>query len=170
MMQKVLVIGCGGSGKSTLARGIHEKTGLELISLDKEYWHAGWVETPPDKWKVKVKELITGENWVMDGNYGGTMDIRIKAADTIIFLDRPTNVLLWRTIKRSLTGLGKVRQDMPDGCPERLQWSFIQYVKNYNKTRRPAILKKLQKIENEKSVVILRNDQECSTFLRHFDH
>ncbi|MEM6646980.1 MAG: hypothetical protein AAF730_12090 [Bacteroidota bacterium] len=85
-MRRVIIIGSGGSGKSTLAKRLGEQLSLPVIHLDAHYWNPGWVETPPDAWAAKVDTLIKGEAWVMDGNYGGTMDARIARADTVIFL------------------------------------------------------------------------------------
>lgn len=76
-----MIIGCCGAGKSTLARKLHAVAGLELIHLDRQYWKSGWIETEPEEWGEKVAGLVAKPNWIIDGNYGGTMDIRIKRAD-----------------------------------------------------------------------------------------
>ncbi len=82
-MKRIAIIGPGGAGKSTLARQIGAKTGLPVIHLDAHYWHEGWVETPKEEWAQAVRELAEGEAWVMDGNYGGTMEIRLPAAPAL---------------------------------------------------------------------------------------
>ena len=85
-----MIIGCGGSGKTTLAKKVQEITGLELIHLDQVFWNPGWVETTGQEWIDKNKQLLSKENWIMDGNYGSTMDMRLEQADTIVFMDTPT--------------------------------------------------------------------------------
>ena len=126
--KKIMVIGCPGSGKSTFSRRLSELTGLPLIHLDKEFWNAGWVETPRDEWKQKQESLLAGNTWIVDGNFGGTMDIRIDKADTIILFNLSRLVCLTSYFKRIITHLGKVRADMPDGCPEKLDIKFIRYI------------------------------------------
>lgn len=166
-MQKVIVIGCCGAGKSTFSKKLQERTGLELIHLDQEYWHPNWQETPKDLWEKKIQELTVQPNWIMDGNYGGTLDIRIKAADTIIYLDYPTWICLWRVFKRTLKHWKRARPDMVEGCRERFDWGFFRYVATYNQTRRPTLLDKLNNINNKETQIYkFKNDREAAIFLK----
>src|SRR4028119_1383871 len=114
-MKKVLVIGSGGAGKSTFARRLGEILRREVIHLDALYWHAGWIETPKPEWAERVAELVKRDEWIMDGNYSGTFDIRIKACDTLIFLDMPRLVCLRRVVKRWLDYRHRTRPDMAAG-------------------------------------------------------
>ena len=84
-MQRVMIIGCSGSGKSTLARTLVARTGLPLIHLDREFWSAGWIAMEEAAWLRRVEELISAPRWIMDGNYGGTLAARVRAADTLFF-------------------------------------------------------------------------------------
>src|SRR2546423_9077146 len=99
-MRKIMLSGAGGSGKSVMATRIAAQTGLPLIHLDALFWKPGWIETPREKWRRIVEELVRGDAWVMDGNYGGTLDLRLAACDTVLFLDFPPIVCLWRVLKR----------------------------------------------------------------------
>ncbi|MEO1448559.1 MAG: hypothetical protein AAFV07_03475, partial [Bacteroidota bacterium] len=99
-MQRIMLIGCGGAGKSTLSRKLHALTGLPLIHLDRHYFGPGWNAMSPEPWTWKVRELVAGERWIIDGNYGGTMDIRLEAADTIIFMNRSSWICVTRILKR----------------------------------------------------------------------
>jgi adenylate kinase family enzyme len=78
-MKRVLVIGCGGAGKSTFAARLGTKVGLPVVHLDALYWRPGWQKTPEAEWQEVVEGLVRREAWVMDGNYGGTMDLRVTA-------------------------------------------------------------------------------------------
>ena len=99
-MRRVLIVGAGGVGKSTLARELERRTGLPIVHLDREYWRPGWVATPDDEWRHRVGELIEADAWIMDGNYGGTMELRASACDTLIFLDLPTPRSLFGVVRR----------------------------------------------------------------------
>src|SRR5215212_7429953 len=143
-MRRVLIIGAGGAGKSSLATRIGELTGLPVIHLDALYWRAGWVETPKDEWLALVRELVAREAWVMDGNYSGTLDVRLRACDTVIFLDAPRWRSLWRLVKRWARYRRRSRPDMAPGCPEQLPWEFVVWVWTYASRRRPDILARLR--------------------------
>jgi adenylate kinase family enzyme len=93
-MQRVLVMGSGGAGKSTFARGLAERTGLPLVHLDALYWRAGWVEPEREAWARTVEGLLGEARWILDGNYGGTMERRMEACDTVVFLDPPRTLCL----------------------------------------------------------------------------
>ncbi|HET7479149.1 MAG TPA: hypothetical protein VFJ72_06500, partial [Rubrobacteraceae bacterium] len=78
--RRILVVGPGGTGKSTLALRLGEILHLEVIHLGRFYWSAGWVQPPPDEWETTVRRLVNRESWIIDGNYGGTLDLRLAAA------------------------------------------------------------------------------------------
>ena len=165
-MQKVMVIGCCGAGKSTFSKKLQERTQLQLIHLHQEHWHPNWQETPKDSWEKIVQKLALQPTWIMDGNYGGTLELRIQEADTIIYLDYPTWIGLWRVFKRTLKHWRRERPDMVKGCRERFSWTFFHYVARYNKTRRAALLDTLNSInKKEMQIYIFRNDQEADAFL-----
>src|SRR2546423_1075672 len=123
-MQRVVILGSGGAGKSTLARRLGLATGLPVIHLDAEYWQPGWIEPERDQWDQRVSELAAGEQWIMDGNFSRTLDVRLRACDTIIFLDVPRLLCLQRVIRRWWRNRGQVRDDMAPECPEKIDWEF----------------------------------------------
>lgn len=165
-MKRVLVIGSGGSGKSTFAIRLAAITGLPLIHLDAHFWQPGWVEMPRDEWAVKVEQLITQERWLMDGNFGGTMERRIAACDTVIFLDISRWVCLWRVILRRMRHHGHARPDMTPGCNEKLDWSFLWWIFRYPEQRRRWILRRLAALRPDQRVVVLDNTKAVEGFLR----
>ncbi len=164
-MKRVLVIGSGGAGKSTFAARLGEALGLPVIHLDRFYWRAGWVETPKGEWRGRVEELIRGDAWVMDGNYSGTLDIRLEACDAVVFLDVPRAVCLWRVLKRAVTYRKGGRPDMAEGCVEKIDLEFLRWIWDYPNRTRPEILKKIEERARGKSVVVLRKQGEIERFL-----
>ena len=126
--RKIIIIGNSGSGKTTLSHQLGEMLNIPVIHLDKEYWKEGWVTTPRDEWKEKVETLVSGSEWILDGNFGSTLELRLSRADTVIFLDFNRFVCLFSVIKRILRYLGKTRPDMAEGCPERFDLAFIKWI------------------------------------------
>jgi adenylate kinase family enzyme len=164
-MKRILVIGSGGSGKSTLARRLGDLLKIDVKHLDRLYWRPGWQEPPKDEWLERVKELTSDDSWIMDGNYGGTLDVRIQRCDTIVFLDLPRTLCLWRIIKRRLIYRNRSRPDMTEGCPEKLNWEFIRWVWGYSHRSRPRVVKLLREHSETKQIVWLRSRAEVRRFL-----
>ena len=164
-MEKIAIIGCCGAGKSTLASNLGLKLNLPVIHLDRYYWQTGWVESTQNEWIAKQKLLVKGDRWIVDGNYLATMDIRLLVADTVILLDFPRWLCLWRIIKRYSIYKDRVRPDMADDCVERLNWDFWLYVWNFAKIQRQSILSKLELYRDSQQIIILSNPQQVSNFL-----
>lgn len=127
-MQRILVIGSPGAGKSTLAASLAQTTGLPLFHLDRIYWRSGWTERDRDAANSDLNRVLASDRWIIDGNYGSTLPLRIARADTVVWLDYPTGLCLRRAINRWRQYRGRSRPDMADGCPERLSLEFLVYV------------------------------------------
>lgn len=168
-MKRVMVIGCCGAGKSTLAKQIQQRTKLPLFHLDQLYWKANWEETPEEEWIPKAQEVVDKEEWIIDGNYSGTMDMRLERADTIIFLDRSRWLCLYRVFKRIILNYGRTRADMAEGCKERFNWEFIVYVFHFNDVKRPKIIRRLKGGLKNKKVYVFKKDREVETFLKELE-
>lgn len=164
-MRRIAIIGSGGSGKSTLAREMGEILDIEVVHLDRLYWKPGWVETPKDEWRGIVENLVKGESWIIDGNYGGTMDTRLDAADTIICLDLPRWINLWRILKRRFQYGRRQRPDIGPECPEKIDLEFFLWVWTFSRKRRPALLRELERRAQDKQVFVLRTPREVSRFV-----
>lgn len=131
-MRRVLIIGPCGSGKSTLARDLAPRLGLPLVHMDQLGWQAGWVETGKAELNARLADVVAQEEWLIEGNYGSVLAPRLARADTVIYLDFPIRLCLWRLVKRIITHRGRSRPDMPEGCPERFDAAFFWYVLNWN--------------------------------------
>lgn len=165
--ERVMLIGSGGAGKSTLARQLGETTGLPVVHLDAHFWKPGWVSTPNDEWDETVAELVAGERWILDGNYGRTMEMRFARADAVVFMDYSRWLCCYRAVKRRVQFGGRSRPDMAAGCEEKIDREFLKWIWDYPATRRPGILARLEELRDEgKRVVVLRSPRETRRFLR----
>lgn len=164
-MRKVLVVGSGGAGKSTFARRLGQLLDIEVVHLDSLYWKPGWVKTPKAEWAETVAELARRDAWIMDGNYSGTFDIRVRACDTLIFLDMPRLVCFRRVLKRLIVYRHRTRPDMAAGCDEKIDWEFILWIWNYPKTHRPKVLELMRQNAVSKRMIRLRTPAEAEQFL-----
>ena len=164
-MKRVAVIGSGGAGKSMFARGLGERTALPVIHLDRLYWKPGWVEPPQDEWQVLHAELIQPERWIIDGNYGSTMEARVAAADTVIFLDLPRLECIRGALQRHWRHRAGGRPDMVAGQRERIDPKFLWWIWRYPDTRRPGVLARLAKLPPTTQVIRVRSRREARDVL-----
>ena len=93
------------------------------------------------------------------------MDIRFQEADTIIFLDLPRIICIYRAIKRAIQYRNKSRPDMVEGNKERLDFNFYKWIWNYPKDKRPEIINKLKELENEKEIIHLESIKETHHYI-----
>lgn len=163
-MKKILVIGSSGAGKSTLSVRLGKITGIEVVHLDKLHWKPNWTEPSKDEWKLIVENALRGESWIMDGNFSGTIEMRMAACDTVIFLDLPRTVCIYRILKRVAQSYGKNRPDMAAGCNEQFDWTFIKWVWNYPARTKPKIEALLKSAENGKTIISLKSKKEIENF------
>jgi hypothetical protein len=88
---------------STLAVRLGEITSLPVIELDKLSWRPDLTATPRDQFAAIQRELAAHESWIMDGDLGpyDVLDVRPRAADTVVFMDFSPARCAWRAIRRS---------------------------------------------------------------------
>ncbi|WP_017811912.1 DNA topology modulation protein [Paenibacillus shenyangensis] len=165
-MQKIAIIGSGGSGKSTLSKKLANKLNLPVYHLDALHWRPGWVPTPVAEWDQLQLELTAQNEWIIDGNYGRTMDIRLREADTIIYLDYPTYISLFRAVKRRFQYKGKTRPDMAAGCEEKIDLKFVKWIWRYRRDQRPKVLSKLNELKSSKQIYIFTSPRQLEQFLQ----
>ena len=139
-MKRVVILGRGASGKSTLARRLGEITGLPVIELDKVFWLPGLAATPRDQWVAVQEKLVARDGsikdgritdgWIIDGDLGpyDVVEVRLRAADTIIFLDFSLVRCAWRAVLRS-----RERAD------------FWRWLMVYRRQSRPSLMQAIAK-------------------------
>ncbi|HEV7397434.1 MAG TPA: DNA topology modulation protein [Pyrinomonadaceae bacterium] len=164
-MQKILVIGPGGAGKSTFAKQLGETLNIKVVHLDSLYWKAGWVEPPKKEWAATLQQELERDRWIIDGNYSGTLEMRMEACDAVVFLDLPRPVCTWRVIKRAIRYRNRTRPDMADGCPEKLSLEFLRWIWNYRRRTRPKILKLLTEQGQGRVIIRLQSSRQVEQYL-----
>lgn len=165
-MQRVAVVGSGGAGKTTFALACSEATGLPVVHLDKHFWHPGWIESDPEDWRERQADLLIGGEWIADGNYGNTLDLRLSLADTIIWLDFSRYVCLLGAVRRTLFNLGRPMQAV--GCPERFDREFLKWVWEFPRQSRPKLLEAIERHGIGAEVLRFQSRRETKAFLRNF--
>ena len=158
-MKKVIVIGCPGSGKSVFSKALHDITGLPLVHLDMLFWNKDKTTVEKSVFHERLAEVLKNSEWIIDGNYSDTMELRMNACDTIVFLDYPTEVCLSGVKDRQ----GKARSDMP-WVETEVDEEFVEFIKNYNMQNRPKVMELLEKY-SDKSIYVFSDRDEAGEFL-----
>ena len=164
---KILIIGSPGSGKSVLTRRLKSVLEYPVLHLDRIY-HTG-----TGKMHITREELVdkinafsdSHENWIIDGNYIGTLEMRVNLADTVVILDMPPELCLSNACKRaeeSKTG-GENREDMAQGFDETLTEDFLDFIRHFRRDTLPGISKVLSNYPSKK-IKFLRNYEEVEAF------
>lgn len=169
-MNRIAVIGRPGSGKSYFSTQLAKKTGLPLIHLDRIYHDLATKlegEELSQTMRTEIKEIVDQKRWLTDGNYGSSLDIRLPAADTIIYFEYPMWLVLYRLAKRRLMYVNRKREDMPDDWKERFNPRFYRsHVFGYKKSKwYPDMMKLLNELSHDKQVVVLHSPKEARQFL-----
>lgn len=160
-MKKIIVIGCSGSGKSTFSKVLHNITNIPLYHLDMMYWNTDRTTVEQSVFLNRLSNILNKSQWLIDGNYQSTLELRIQVCDTVIFLDYPVDVCLKGITERR----GKPRSDMPwieSESEEDTQ--FIEFVKNYNSHSRPQVISLISKY-SDKNIYIFKQRKEADEFL-----
>lgn len=158
-MQKVIVIGSPGAGKSTFARKLRDVTGLPLYYLDM-LWH--W----PDRTHLsraafdqQLRELVGKERWIIDGNYLHTLELRLRACDTVFFMDIPVEDCLSGAASR----IGKPREDLP-WVESVFDEEFRQWILDFPKTQRPSIYALLRNCRENTDITVFSAREEADAY------
>jgi len=167
--RRVVVTGLGGAGKSTFSRALAVKTGLPVLHLDLYFWKPGWVEPSDDEWREKQRVLLAGDEWIADGNYKETLDLRLERADSVVFLDTPWWVCAGRAFVRGIRRpAGTV---MPDGCDDahwrrvRDEWGLVWRIWRARRSDRAVELEIVSAHAERVAVHVLRTKRSVRHFL-----
>jgi adenylate kinase family enzyme len=141
-MERILVMGSPGSGKSTFARRLSQLADLPVVSLDALFWKPGWRPSEAAEFDARLADAIALPRWIMDGDYiWWAGDIRRSVADAVIWFDLPRWPCMAGIMSRIATSYGRVRPEMAEGCPERINVEFFRYVWTYRQQQRPKLLR-----------------------------
>jgi adenylate kinase family enzyme len=165
-----MVIGVSsGVGKSTFARKLSAALNIEVYHLDALYWKPGWAEAPLEEFAAAQKKIVCNDQWIIEGNYSNTFEIRVEQADTIFYLELPLLICLYRVIKRWFQNIGRTRSDMGEGCNEKIDWDFIKFICTTYYPRKRKMVERIQSFQElgkNKNVFIFREKQEIHSFFK----
>lgn len=160
--RRILVLGPSGAGKSFFTKKLSRILDIEPIHLDALFWQTGFKPTDRTRWRKQVRELVTRECWLMDGTYESTLDVRLPAAELVIYVDERRHTCLWRAAKRMICDR-EPRTDCPLG--HRLDLGLLRYIWRFGSVTRPQVFALVREQGRESDLVILGGWKESACFL-----
>lgn len=158
-MKKGIVIGSPGAGKSTFARKLRDKTNLPLYYLDMLWHKSDKTTVSQEEFDRRLCEILQQENWIIDGNYQRTLEMRLQACDTVFLLDFPLDICLSGVESR----IGKTREDMPWTETE-FDEEFKQWILDFPKNQLPQIYALLENYKDNKEIIIFKSREEADVY------
>ncbi|MCB1106950.1 MAG: AAA family ATPase [Chlamydiia bacterium] len=140
-MKRIVIIGTSGSGKTTLGKHLAKKLGYPMTDLDDLYWLPNWTRRPKKEFASLIEKAASHKEWIICGNQSRYRHLFWPKADTIIWLDLPLPLLLWRTVRRSFRNM-KTKETFCNGNYESLSRLFssesilFYVIKGYFKHRK----------------------------------
>ena len=158
-MKKVIVIGSPGAGKSTFSRKLRDKTNLPLYYLDMLWHKADKTTVSQAEFDDRLCEILQQEQWIIEGNFSRTLEMRLQACDTVFLLDFPVEVCLSGVESR----IGKKRVDMP-WIETKFDEEFKQWILDFPNIRLPKIYALLEKYKDDKEIIIFKSRKVADAY------
>jgi hypothetical protein len=166
--RRVLVLGSPGSGKTLLSTFLCGHLGLELIRLDDFFWKPGPLRMPTDEWRPLVAKLASRPSWVMDGTYEASLDLRIPAAEAIVYIQSSRWACLWRVVTRRL--LSRWRHDDDSTPGHALTSFFVRYVFRFPALTQPEVFRLIAQHGRGNPLVVLAGAAGVESLIRRLEH
>ena len=165
-MQRILVMGSSGSGKSTFSRKLSAITGIPVVSLDALFWKPGWVESDRAEFRARLTEAAREPRWIMDGNFTSHLvELRRDASDTVIWFDLPRATCMLGVLTRIAMSYGRVRPEMAEGCPEKIDFEFFRYVWTFREKQRPTLLAYFEGLRPDQTFIHFTKRAQAERYL-----
>lgn len=159
-MQKAIVIGSPGAGKSTFSRSLRDATGLPLYYLDRIWHRPDKTTISREEFDVRLKEILLKDQWIIDGNYNRTLEIRPQYCDKVFLMDFSVGTCLSGVEAR----VGQEREDIP-WVEKELDSEFRKFIMDFPKESLPRIYELIEKYRTDKKIVIFKSREEAEAYL-----
>lgn len=169
---RINIIGTSGSGKTTYGRQLAEILVIPFFEMDAIFWGPDWSEPGDEIFFSRLSAALSGDNWVLDGNYSRTLPIKWNQVDVVVWLDFSFPRTLYQAFCRAFSRLFSREELWPNtGNRESLRKLFsrdsilLWTIRTYHRTRKK--IKSYSNVEEFKHIKFhrLRSPAQARSFL-----
>lgn len=159
-VNKISIVGGPGTGKTTLAENLGKKLNLPVYHIDGIHHLENWQKRDTDERDKIILDKISNSEWIMDGTYKSTLEKRVENSDMVIFLNYSKLARVKGILSRYIKHRGEEKPEIP-GCKEKMDFEFIKFTMNWDKTKKELVYKALEKNQNKK-IFIFKNRKKLN--------
>ena len=159
-MKRILVIGCPGAGKTYFSKKLGKILSLPVIHMDNLYWRKDKTSVTTEELKEKLKPYLEQDEWIIDGNYHHTLEMRLPYATDVFVLDISRKECIQGILER----IDQPRDDIPWVETEEDATELIAWTAGYGfrtKDEEMALLEKNKHLH----VRTIKSRQEMNEYL-----
>jgi len=165
--RRILVLGSPGAGKTVLSTFLSRHLGLELLRLDDFFWRPGPVRVPTDEWREIVAQMANRHAWVMDGTYEASLDLRLPAAQAIVYINSNRWGCLWRVVTRRMLSRWRPPDESTPG--HALTSFFIRYVFRFPVSTQPEVFQRIARHAATKPLIVVDRGRGVDLLIRRLE-
>ncbi len=167
-MKKIAIIGNSGSGKTTLSCKLHDLLKIPVIHLDLYCWKSKKNNITFQDYQKLHCQFCNQKKWIIEGMGIEVLEYRIQKADSIIFLNYPIYVCLFRGIRRKIKNFIIRQKDKTRACPDTISFKYLKQLWIFNKNEKIIIENLIKKYKDQKQFFIIKNQRNLTNLLNVF--
>lgn len=155
-ISKILILGNAATGKSTLAKLLGDLLDMPVFHLDVHMMTLNGKQKSKTERYECVRQMLSNEKWIIESNWIDILDLRIDAADTVVFIEQSKLVCLWRVLKRYLLRTGPSSAII--GCKYGISLSFIKLILiDFDRKLKPYIFRRIGEHSEHLNIFIIKS-------------
>ena len=162
---KIQICGYSASGKSTFAKKLKEIYQVEVLHLDKIHFSSGWIERSNEEMSEDVLQFIKREDWIIDGNYTKIAPQRFDECNQLFYFNFNRFKCITNAIKRYFKHRHTTREDMAQGCEEKLDLEYIGWILFRGRRRKNRLWKKKLKENYQEKIIFFTKQKQVDSYL-----
>lgn len=167
-MTRIIIIGNGGTGKSTLGEKLGKIFNLEVTHLDKITFKPGWIRVDEDEFRKQLNEIISKEDWIVEGwSYHSTLRMRLEVSTIIIYLKFSIFTCYRNALIRHIKYFYRQNPYDPEDSPILKKTNkMVKAMWKVHKEYEPELQEMLKEFKNQKKIFVFERRKDLNEFVK----